>query len=95
LAAGRVWVWDDGGAKSMAIGSKPVAGVVRVQGVYTSPENRGRGYAGACVYSLSELLVRAGHRSVLYTDLGNPTSNSIYRRIGYRAVAEVIRYRFD
>lgn len=28
------------------------------------------------------------------TDLGNATSNSIYRRIGYRAVAEALRYRF-
>jgi predicted GNAT family acetyltransferase len=26
--------------------------------------------------------------------LGNPTSNSIYRRIGYRARAEAVRYRF-
>jgi predicted GNAT family acetyltransferase len=32
---------------------------------------------------------------MLYTDLANPTSNSIYRRIGYRAVAEVLRYGFE
>ena len=36
----------------------------------------------------------AEHRFNLYTDLGNPTSNSVYRRIGYRAVAEGLRYRF-
>ena len=30
----------------------------------------------------------------LYTDLGNPTSNAIYRAIGYEAVAELLRYRF-
>jgi predicted GNAT family acetyltransferase len=30
----------------------------------------------------------------LYTDLGNPTSNSIYRSVGYQAVAEALRYRF-
>jgi uncharacterized protein len=39
--------------------------------------------------------VTPGLRCALYTDLGNPTSNSIYRRIGYRALAEVVRYRFQ
>ena len=31
---------------------------------------------------------------VLYTALANPTSNAIYRSLGYEAVAEVLRYRF-
>jgi predicted GNAT family acetyltransferase len=31
---------------------------------------------------------------VLFTDLGNPTSNAIYRRIGYEAVAEILGYDF-
>ena len=30
----------------------------------------------------------------LYTDLANPTSNSIYRHVGYQAVAEILGYRF-
>ena len=38
---------------------------------------------------------RPGTRCILYTDLGNPTANSVYRRLGYRAVAEALRYRFD
>jgi hypothetical protein len=29
------------------------------------------------------------------SDLGNPTSNLVYRRIGYRAVSEGLRYRFE
>jgi predicted GNAT family acetyltransferase len=36
-----------------------------------------------------------GYRCILYTDLGNPISNSVYRRIGYNAVAEALRYRFE
>ena len=36
----------------------------------------------------------AGHHCILYTDLGNPTSTSEYRRIGYRVVAEGLRYKF-
>jgi uncharacterized protein len=95
LLTERVWLWDAGGTVSMAIFSKPVEGVVRISGVYTPKEERGLGYAGACVHGLSARLTEAGHRCILYTDLGNPTSNSIYRRIGYKAVSEGICYRFD
>jgi hypothetical protein len=31
----------------------------------------------------------------LYTDLANPTSNSIYQKIGYRPVADSSQIRFD
>ncbi len=95
LLSERVWLWDAGGAVSMAMFSKPVEGVVRISGVYTPREERGLGHAGACVHGLTSLLSKAGYRCILYTDLGNPTSNSIYRRIGYRAVSEGICYRFD
>jgi hypothetical protein len=95
LQAGQFWLWEDGGPVSMAANSEPVEGVVRLQAVYTPPERRNRGYAGACVAGLSGRLQKAGHRCILYTDLGNPTSNSVYRRIGYRAVAEGLRYRFE
>ena len=95
LPAGRFWLWDDGGPVSMAGHSEPVESVVRVQNVYTPPERRNRGYAAACVAALSRQIRDSGYRCILYADLGNPTSNSIYRRIGYRAVAEVLRYRFE
>ena len=96
LAAGQLWVWDKKGeTMSMAVSRKPTQGVVRIAGVYTPPEKRNDGYAAACVHALSEHLRISGYRCILYTDLGNPTSNSIYRRIGYRAVAEALRYRFE
>jgi len=96
LAAGQIWVWDQNGeTTSMAVSREPVQQVVRLGPVYTPPEKRRRGYAAACVYALSKRLRERGHRCILYTDLGNPTSNSIYRRIGYRAVAEALRYRFE
>jgi RimJ/RimL family protein N-acetyltransferase len=96
LAAGQLWVWDqDEETTSMAVSREPVEGVVRLSGVFTPPEKRKHGYAAACVYALSKHLRAGGHRCILYTDLANPTSNSIYRRIGYRAVAEALRYRFD
>jgi uncharacterized protein len=96
LAAGQLWVWDQNEeTPSMAVCRNPVLGVVRLSGVYTPPEKRKHGYAAACVHALSKHLRAGGYRCILYTDLGNPTSNSIYRRIGYKAVAEALRYRFD
>ena len=96
LAAGQIWLWDQNAATtSMADGREPAQGVVRLSGVYTPPEKRKYGYAAACVHALSKHLRDGGYRCILYTDLGNPTSNSIYRRIGYKAVAEALRYRFD
>jgi predicted GNAT family acetyltransferase len=79
----------------MAICSKPIHGVVRLSAVYTPREERTRGYAGACVHGVSRFLTDAGYRCMLYTDLGNPTSNSTYRKIGYKAIAEAIHYRFE
>jgi GNAT superfamily N-acetyltransferase len=96
LAAGQLWVWDrEGETVSMAVAREAVEGVVRLAGVYTPPEKRKHGYAAACVYLLSRQQRDAGYRCILYTDLANPTSNSVYRRIGYRAVAEALRYRFE
>ena len=71
-------------------------GVSRVQLVYTPPENRKRGYASACVASLTarELAV-PGRTCMLNTDLANPTSNGIYQAIGYRRVGEAEELRFD
>ena len=95
LTAGQIWLWQNGEAMSMTITRKSAHGVVRLAGVYTPPEKRRRGYAAACVHAISKAITAAGFRCMLYTDLGNPTSNSIYRRIGYRAVAEGLHYRFD
>lgn len=95
IAHGQLWLWENGDVVSMAVARKPVVGVVRISGVYTPPDERRRGYAAACVHGMTKHLVDAGFRCILYTDLANPTSNSIYRRIGYRAISEAIRYRFD
>jgi hypothetical protein len=89
-AYGGLFVWDDGGPVSMvAFGGKTPNGV-RVNLVYTPPERRRHGYATAAVWTLTHRLLDRGNRyCCLYTDLANPTSNAIYRRIGYRPVCDV------
>src|SRR6266508_4450894 len=91
----RCFVWDDGGVVASAVATIPEAGVVRVGVVYTPPEHRRRGYASALVAATSAWAREQDHSDcILYTQLANPTSNAIYRAIGYQPVAEVLRYRF-
>jgi len=73
-----------------------VAGMVRVGPVYTPPEWRGRGYAGAATAAVSQAAVDAGVREVvLYTDLANSTSNALYQRLGYRPVEDRVIFSFE
>ncbi len=63
--------------------------------VYTPPYLRNRGYATECVANLSQSLLEEGNKfCFLFTDLMNPTSNSIYQKIGYRPVIDVDEYKF-
>ena len=95
LPAGHLWIWDDGAPVAMAGLSDPVTGVVRVGPVYTPREHRSHGYASGLVAAVSTRARAGGQRCILYTDLSNPTSNSIYRAIGYRAIDEALRYDFQ
>ncbi|MFB6985903.1 MULTISPECIES: GNAT family N-acetyltransferase [unclassified Streptomyces] len=89
-AAGTLTLWEDGGVPvSMAGVSPRIAGTVRIAPVYTPAEHRGRGYAAAVTAEVGRAAREAGVREVLlFTDLANPTSNGVYRRIGFRAVAD-------
>lgn len=94
LPEGVFSIWDDAQPMSMLCRSPSVSGVVRVQIVYTPPSLRRRGYGSACVGQASADTLRAGDRCILYTDLANAKVNSLYRSLGYRAIAECLRYRF-
>ncbi|MGZ4735532.1 MAG: GNAT family N-acetyltransferase [Acidimicrobiia bacterium] len=95
IAAGQLWIWSDREPVATAGLSAEVSGVVRVGPVYTPPERRNHGYASSLVAAISRAVLSDGLRCILYTDLENPTSNAIYRSIGYQAVAEALRYEFD
>lgn len=92
VAAGLLHVWDvDGRPVSMAAVTPAEAGVSRVQLVYTPPQQRGRGYAAACVAAVTrQELAHPGRTCMLYTDLANPTSNALYERLGYRRIGEAL-----
>jgi uncharacterized protein len=88
-------VWEDGAPRCVAGFGGVTRNGIRIGPVYTPPEHRGHGYATACVAALSRRLLEGGRRfCMLYTDLANPTSNRIYRRIGYEPICDVDEYRF-
>ena len=93
---GELFFWCDPLPVSMAGRTRPTPNGESIGPVYTPPEHRGHGYATSVVASLSQRLLDEGKRfCCLYTDLANPTSNSIYRKIGYVPVADVIDIHFD
>jgi uncharacterized protein len=94
----------DGGLELWVDGGEPVsfAGYggltpngIRVGPVYTPPELRRRGYASALTAEVTRLLLERGRKfCFLFTDLANPTSNSIYQRIGYEPVSDADQWVF-
>lgn len=94
IDGGYLHMWEDQGvavSNAVAHGFTPAG--VRVGYVYTPSVHRKRGYASACVAALSQKMLDSGRRfCVLYTDRWNPTSNAIYRAVGYELIAEVCDY---
>jgi predicted GNAT family acetyltransferase len=97
IDAGLLVVWEvDGVVVSMAATTVAQGAVARIGLVYTPPEHRRRGYASACVAQLTAReLATPGLTCMLYTDLANPTSNGIYRALGYHHIGDGLELRFD
>jgi uncharacterized protein len=89
-----IYLWEDSEPVSMAWGRTSTENAAIVGPVYTPPEYRKKGYATACVAELSQLLLTQGFRNcLLFTDVTNPTSNRIYRNIGYQPVCDWHDYK--
>ncbi|GAA3459935.1 GNAT family N-acetyltransferase [Saccharothrix longispora] len=90
------WETPDGTPVSMAGSTSVVAGMARVDPVYTPAHLRGRGYAAAVTVAVSRAaLDSCATHVVLFTDPGNATSNALYRRIGYVPVADFAAFAFS
>ncbi|NVI87068.1 GNAT family N-acetyltransferase, partial [Actinomadura sp. BRA 177] len=96
LAEGGITLWEAGGRPVAMAGRTPaVAGVARIAPVYTPAEYRRRGYGAAVTAAATQGALDAGAGGVvLFTDLANPTSNGVYRRIGYRPVEDRVVLAF-
>lgn len=81
---------------SMAMVRAPTVGVSRIGPVYTPPAHRGHGYGSAVTAAAAQWAKHTeATEVVLFTDLANPVSNAIYRRIGFEVVGDSVRIDFS
>lgn len=91
-----LYLWDDGGPRSLVAVSGLTPSSARISAVYTPPESRGNGYAGAAVADVSGIVLGTGRRMcVLFADRTDPGPNAIYQRLGYRAVQDTVGIMFE
>lgn len=96
LEAREVFLWEDEGkVVSMMKKSRPTTNSVTVSLVFTPKEERKKGYARTMVAQGSKELLKEYEFCVLYTDMMNPTSNKIYKEIGYKHIADSIHIGFE
>jgi hypothetical protein len=80
---------DGDSPAAMVMRTEPASGVSRIRYVFTPASLRGRGFAGAATIASCSAALRDGAAEVvLFTDLGNPTSNGLYQRLGFRPVQD-------
>ena len=92
----EVFVWEDRGeVVSCMKKARPSKHGITVSFVYTPAKYRRRGYARTLVAEVTEELLEEYDFVMLYTDLANPTSNKIYREIGYEQIANPVHLKFE
>jgi predicted GNAT family acetyltransferase len=95
-AGGEFLLWTlNGEPVSMAAVCSPVDGVCGIGPVYTPIDRRGHGFGSAVTAAAADWAYAAGAKDVvLFADLANPVSNTIYQRIGFRPVVDFARIDF-
>lgn len=92
---GRYYFWITDQPVSMALYSRGTGNTGMIGVVYTPPKHRNRGYATAVTAVVTQIILDSGKKyATLYTNLDNPTSNSIYQKIGYKPVIDSTVWRF-
>jgi len=91
LAAGHLFVWEDGVPRAMVALAGPTPKSVRINNVYTPDVFRKHGYASAAVAVLSRMELQAGRTVIqLFADRKLDHTNRMYRKIGFEPVADFV-----
>lgn len=97
LAAGTLTLWRDATDAPVALAGyqREIDGVRRVGPVYTAEPHRRRGYGAAVTAAACRRALDGGtSQLLLYADIDNPTSNTLYRRLGFAPVEDRVTLRF-
>lgn len=95
LKAKNYYLWEDQGVNVCFVASSRETERERWIGpVYTPKICRGKGYGSALVAEVSSQILSQGKVAMLFTDLANPVSNSIYQKMGYKALGDFRHWIF-
>jgi len=84
IEQGRVWVWVENGrlifsANCMSEGSD----VIYLEGIYVTPDERGKGYGVRCLSQLSRQLMLRAKSLCLLVNEENQQARAFYEKAGY------------
>jgi ribosomal protein S18 acetylase RimI-like enzyme len=89
IADGRTWVLEDRGEIVFKVDvSAQFAGGAQIEGVFTRPHRRGRGFARRGVATLTEDLLKTSSFVTLHVDQENAPAKRAYERAGFRRYSE-------
>ena len=92
----HIHVWLDAEPVSMCCSARETRNSRIINMVYTPPDKRGKGYASSLVHGCCKgILENEKQFCGLFTDLSNPVSNSIYRKIGFEPVMDLVQYKLE
>lgn len=92
----EVYIWEvDGEVVSCMKKARPSKHGITVSFVFTPEHHRRKGYARTLVAYVTEELLLEYDFAMLYTDLQNPTSNKIYKEVGYEQIANPVHLIFE
>lgn len=92
---GDLYVWDDEGPRTIVTLSGPAGKGIRISGVYTPHEFRGRGYASAAVAQISHAELANGREFMVLNVVEGRPAVRIYERLGYRLIGSRDCYLTD
>ncbi|GAC1576007.1 MAG: GNAT family N-acetyltransferase [Candidatus Elarobacter sp.] len=95
IALGLWWVWIvDGRLRFQCNVGPRSAATVQLQGVWTPPEQRGKGYASLALSAIARRLFATEATLSLYVNGFNASAIGVYERIGFTRVGTLTTYLF-
>jgi predicted GNAT family acetyltransferase len=95
IAHGLWWVWIEGGELRFQCNVGPrTAATAQLQGVWTPPEQRGRGYGARALAAIARRLFATEPTLSLYVNDFNTPAIALYERIGFTRVGTFATYLF-
>ena len=88
----ELYLWVDGDVCAIARIAFRDEEYARINSVYTAKSKRGRGYAGALVSALSQMIIESGLTPTILADESNPVSNSLYSSLGFECVGKIYEH---